>query len=452
MKKYILLFLLVSFFANAQCWQKISISATHCLAIKADGTLWAWGDNGYGQLGNGTSFSSSTPIQIGTDNDWWQISAGSGISMALKNNGTLWSWGRNNYGQLGDGTFINHNSPIQVGSETNWTNITNTQGGYHFAAIKSNGTLWCWGFNDQGQLGDGTLVNKNVPTQVGIATDWSMVSTGGFFTHAIKTNGSLWGWGDNTFGQIGDSSTSDRLNPVQIGTATDWTNVVGGSYYTAAIKNNQTIWQWGYNNYGQLGLGNNINKSIPTQVGTATDWQKIFAGGGHTLGMKTNGTLWSWGYNNHGQLGDGTLVSKNAPIQIGTATDWQDIFANGFRSASFSTTNLDLYAWGLNAQVQLGDGTSIDRTTPVQIICTPLSNEQFIANDFMLYPNPATSVLNMVSDNHYIESAKVFNLIGEQIPVQNENDQLNVGHLSKGLYVLEITSEGKKFYKKFLKE
>jgi len=201
----------------------------------------------------------------------------------------------NTYGQLGNGTF---NAPTstttiyQVGSDTNW--VAGACGADHNLAIKTDRTLWAWGRNHKGQLGDGTLVNKNVPTQVGTATNWKQFDGGGAFSMAIKTDGTLWGWGDNSQGQLGDSTTIDKITPVQIGTANDWLAVTCGNEFVLALKTDSTLWAWGDNAYGQLGDGTTTDKLTPVQIG-ADKWIQIAAGFEISIGMKSDSLPYKWG-------------------------------------------------------------------------------------------------------------------------------------------------------------
>src|SRR5690349_12371564 len=205
------------FSLNAQCWKMTSAGINHTIAIKNDGTLWAWGFNGSGQLGNGASGDYKTePIQIGTASNWETVSAGANTSLAIKTDGTLWAWGDNFWGQVGDGTFGNQKTvPTKIGTATNWKSIA---AGMMFSlAIKTDGTLWTWGSNTDGQLGH--TASPFTPQQVGTATNWKSVSGGAFHTVAVKTDGTLWAWGGNTNGQLGDGTTNSQSVPKQIGVA-----------------------------------------------------------------------------------------------------------------------------------------------------------------------------------------------------------------------------------------
>ncbi len=350
--------------ARSNTWLKVSGGAYHTIAIKTDGTLWAWGQNDYGQIGDGTLINKNSPVQIGSANDWIAISAGNFHNLAIKANGTLWAWGINSGGQIGDGTVINKSTPVQVGIATDWTGIS--AGGGHNIARRSAGTLWSWGSNVYGQLGDGTNTQRNSPVQIGSATNWVDFSAGSDHSIALKSDGTLWGWGRNTFGQVGDGTTTSRNSPLQIGSETNWAKVSASYYHNLAIKTNGTLWGWGNNQYGQVGDGTIIQRPAPVQAGVATDWVEIEGGLYHSIGRKSTGTLWSWGINNYGQLGDGTTTTRTSPIQTGSATDWTLISGGIYHTECIRSAGT-LWAIGYNMSGQLGDGTNTNKLLPVQI-------------------------------------------------------------------------------------
>ena len=336
--------------------------------IYAGAELWAFGYNNKGQLGNTTVVSRSSPIQVGSLTTWAQVSAGSYNSAAVKTDGTIWTWGYNNAGQLGDQTVVNKSSPIQVGALTDWAQVS--AGDNQVSSTKTNGTLWAWGINSAGKLGDGTTVNKSSPVQIGSLTNWSRVSAGSAHCAATKTDGTLWAWGANGNGQLGQGNLISRSSPVQIGALTDWAQVSAGAsaqLHTVAVKTNNTLWAWGANGNGQLGDGTALSRSSPVQIGALTNWAQVAAGNRFTAAVKTDGTMWAWGYDNQGNLGQGSLASKSSPVQVGALTNWAQVSAGFFYSVAAVKTDGTLWAWGGNLHGKLGDGTTANKSSPVQI-------------------------------------------------------------------------------------
>lgn len=342
-------------------WAMVWAGYQYTIAIKTDGALWGWGNNMEGQLGLGDGISGSNwsvPTQIGSETDWSNVAVGESHVIAIKNDGSLWAWGRNYQGQLGNGTtsIETRSYPTQVGSDTDWVKVAT--GDFHSIAIKDDGTLWAWGYNCYGQVGDGTVTNKLEPTHIGTDKDWVKVGGGYHHTVAIKADGTLWAWGNNRYGQLGTYSLSDTHVPAQIGHDTHWVIVAAGDFHTAAIKDDGTLWAWGYNQYGQVGDGTITNKMEPTQIGTGTDWVTVDAGYGYTIAIKSNGTLWAWGLNDSGQLGDGTTMDRHVPVQIGDNTDWlSSIIGAGMMHNVAIKADGSLWTWGNDDSGQLGDGT-----------------------------------------------------------------------------------------------
>ena len=293
-------------------WASVACGGAHTVAIKTDGTLWVWGGyNSFGQLGLGDTNPYSSPAQVGALTTWESVASGGYSTMAIKTDGTLWGWGNDSYGQLGLGTQVQaYSSPVQVGSLTNWKTVGCGILSLHTLAIKTDGTLWAWGKDNYGQLGQGNTTNYSSPVQVGALTNWASVAAGQFHTAAIKTDGTLWTWGGyNVFGQLGQGNTTNYSSPVQVGALTNWASVTCGRFHTAAIKTDGTLWAWGYNNDGELGLGNTTNYSSPVQVGALTNWASVAGGQSHTTAIKTDGTLWAWGNDSYGQLGQGNTTN-----------------------------------------------------------------------------------------------------------------------------------------------
>jgi alpha-tubulin suppressor-like RCC1 family protein len=358
---------LISSDGNSQCWDTTVTCLEHTLALKSDGTLWAWGANYTGQLGDGTSTNRVVPTQIGTDTDWQNIAIGNFQSLAIKADGTLWAWGSNDYGQLGDGTSTDRFIPTQIGTSTNWKQVSG--GGLYTLAVKEDGTLWSWGYNDQRQLGDGTTDTSYLPIQIGTDTNWKQVSAGYYHSVALKVDGTLYTWGANYWGQLGNGTLNIVGVPTQIGIANDWREIFAGEGSTFGIKFNGTLWAWGHNAEGILGDGTESNILSPTIIGTDTNWKHVSAGSYHAMGTKTDGTLWVWGGNEFGTLGNGTTSSSEnqlSPIQLGSETNWRFVYCGKYHCSAVKTTN-SLWAWGRNNYGQLGDGTTETKSIPTLI-------------------------------------------------------------------------------------
>jgi alpha-tubulin suppressor-like RCC1 family protein len=255
-------------------WASISDGGDFVVAVKTDGTLWSWGYNLFGSLGDGTTNDQSSPIQIGALTTWEQVSASptqGGSVFAIKTDGTLWAWGQNSFGELGIGDLIDRSSPVQVGALTNWLRVS--AGGNHTVAIKTDNTLWAWGLNDVGQLGDSTTTDQSSPIQIGALDNWEEVSAGANHTVAFGVDNTVWAWGKNHRGQVGDGTITNRSSPVQVGLLSSWVKVAAhqdssfalGAHTPAASAGAATstnAYAWGVSNY-RYGDGFSISRSSP---------------------------------------------------------------------------------------------------------------------------------------------------------------------------------------------
>ena len=315
-------------------------------AVRSDGTLWIWGANSVGVLGQNQIDSgldgASSPIQIGTGTDWSTFALGYGQNTALatKTDGTLWVWGRNRHGELGQnqGQSNNNNSyssPTQMGTGTDWATGEGKIAGVNMSqfAIKTDGSLWSWGYNAGGYLGQNELTSRSSPVQ--ISGTWSTLMKGGYASQAaINTDGELFTWGYNRYGQLGNnlghgSATGSLSSPTQIpGT---WSAVANSMENMIATKTDGTIWGWGDNGQSELGQNETTQRSSPTQVpgSWATGFPKIGSNGNCSTAIKTDGTFWSWGKNESGQLGQGNTTSYSSPVQVGTDTSWDALSHGG---------------------------------------------------------------------------------------------------------------------------
>lgn len=333
-------------------YQRVSAGNSHYLEIK-NGKLYASGKNNQGQLGNSSQQNESLPVRIGTDENWIFVSGGTDFSMGIKADGTLWAWGLNDRGQLGVGNTVNSSVPVQVGSDHNWTSVS--AGGKHTIALKSDGTLWAWGYNYFGQLGNGTISGWSAsfpePVQIGTDKDWSSISAGINHNLALKANGSLWAWGENTLGQLGNGSTSTGIaTPVHIDINTKWRQISAGGYFSAALKSDGSLWAWGDNYYGQIANGNTASVTEPSQIGTNV-WKNVQAGKYHVIATSTDGTAWQWG----DVLGAGQSVPSN-PVMISNISKIVSVSAGEYTAYALASDG-KLYTWGKNNLGQLGTGS-----------------------------------------------------------------------------------------------
>ncbi len=344
-------------------WIGVQAARDH---INGVGELWTWGRNNYGQLGQNLASTTdvSSPTQIGTNTNWTFVGAGIYHALGIKSDGTLWTWGRNTFGQLGNNNVASRSSPAQVGALTNWKQVS---AGFHQShALKTDGTLWGWGLNSStGGVGDNTNVQRSSPVQIGTLTSWLQTSSGNAIGFAIRNDGTLWSWGQNANGQLGHNNTTLLSSPAQVGALTNWKQVEAGRYFAVALKTDGTLWTWGQNANGQLGHNNTTLRSSPVQVGALTDWAEIVGGNAHVLALKTDGTLWSWGSNNYGQIGNSSTADISSPIQIGSATTWAS--ASGYTQSFALKTDGTLWGWGINNAGQLGLNVTGSRSSPAQV-------------------------------------------------------------------------------------
>ena len=351
----------------------IAAGNEHSMALKSDGTVWTWGWNYHGQLGDGTNMDKYTPVKVIGLTGGTAISAGGGHSVALKSDGTVWAWGQNLVGQLGDGTYTYRNTPVQV---RGLTGVIAIAAGHQFTmALTRDGTVWVWGDNSGGVIGDWNIYragNCPTPVQVRGLADVAAIAAGTAHALALVRGGSVWTWGHNGWGQLGGgtvTSNSKRWDPQQVLTGARAIAAGGGSFqnlHSIAIMLDGRAWTFGDNSHGELGNGTTAPSKTPVPVSGLIGVTAVSAGSAFTTALRSDGTVWSWGYNAYGQSGDGTTVGKHTPVQVRGLTGVAALVAGG-PHALVLKNDRTVWGWGRNSFGGLGDGTTTSRSTPVQV-------------------------------------------------------------------------------------
>ena len=332
-----------------------------------EGNLWGWGFGG--SLANTSSNSVLTPVTtFAGGTNWKQISC----DTAIKTDGTLWTWGYNGtgIGKLGNASTVNDvSTPVTTfAGGTNWKQVSG--GTVHIAAIKTDGTLWVWGSGGSGRLGNAVTTNVSTPvTTFAGGTNWKQVTAGNNYTAAIKTDGTLWVWGSGNNGKLGNNLTTNASTPVTtFAGGSNWKQVSASNSHTAAIKTDGTLWVWGAGGSGRL--GNNLTSNVSTPVTTfagGTNWKQVSCGIlNHTAAIKTDGTLWVWGSGDFSKLGNNSTSNRSTPVTtFAGGTNWKQVACGEEHTVAIKTDGT-LWNWGRNFNGQLGiNSTASNASTPV---------------------------------------------------------------------------------------
>lgn len=339
----------------------------HNLALKPDGSVGTWGANWLGQLGDGSTGSRASLQPVSGLDDIRAVAAGTIHSLALKADGTVWAWGADMFGQLGDGLpetdpnlppwpEVASSSPVQGKGLGAAKSIF--AGPFHSLAVLSDGSVWAWGNNQSGQLGDGSARNQAQPVLLSGLTDVSAIAAGMAHNLALKTDGTVWAWGDNQSGQLGDGTTNSRPAPVLISTLSEIGALAAGKNHSLALQQNGKVLAWGENQFGQLGDGTSVNQVNPTPVPGLDRVVSVAAGDAHSLALKADGTVWAWGRNEFGQLGAATPLDSSLPQPVLGLSDGVAVAAGADHSLAL-TSDGQIFAWGDNRYGQLGEGNQI---------------------------------------------------------------------------------------------
>jgi len=326
----------------------------------------AWGNNASGQLGNGSTTSSSSPDLVGGVSGISQLATGDHFALALLSTGNVVAWGQNDHGQLGDGTTTDRHSPVAVSGLPAGEVRAVAAGGHHSLALLKNGMVVAWGDNSNGQLGNGTTTDSSVPVNVSGVSGVYQIQAGEAFSTAVVPYGTVYAWGANAHGQLGNGTTTDSDVPVEVTAIANEVRLVSaGSDFVLALMGNKDVDSWGDNTHGQLGNGTTTDSDVPVPVSGLTFVHTIAAGGGHSIAVLSLGNVATWGDNTHGQLGNGTTTDSDVPVTLSMSNAY--LLAAGGQHSVVLMRNGTVEAFGDNSSGQLGDGTIIQRDTPTVV-------------------------------------------------------------------------------------
>lgn len=424
----------------------------HSVFLCSDSTVMAVGENKNGELGNGTTTNSTTPIPVSNLTEIISVAAGQGFSLFLKKDSTVWACGDNSYGQLGNGTNTSSNVPFQIPSLTNIIAIS--AGFKHSLFLKNDGTVWACGANvfapilGGGMLGDGTQTNRKTPVKVNAVSDIVAVSGGASFSLFLKNDGTVWACGSNYFGQVGNGGflLTSVVTPVRINALSNIRAIAAGFDHCLYLKNDGTVYGAGLNICGEMADGTTTNKSVPIQIKGISEVVAIDAGSNHFLYLKNDGTVWGSGINGEGELGEGTGFDKNKVVQ--TSISGVNAISAGDYFSLYSKTDSTIWASGMNTYSQLGDGTFINKLLPVPItnLCPIYPavtgiKENSIQNNVLVYPNPSSGVIQIYSETTLIKNIVISNMLGEilyEALTNTEKASVDLSTQQNGIYIIRV--------------
>ena len=353
---------------------RVSSGYSHSLGLGSDGNVYAWGNNQYGQLGNGSTVNSLIPLPAASGLTFTQISAGNFFSLGIASNGTTYAWGDNQYGQLGNGSTVNSSIPVAVQAPPGVTFTQISAGDYHALALGSDGNVYAWGSNQYGQLGNGSTVNSLIPVSIsGLSgVTFTQISSGNYFSLAVASNGNAYAWGNNSYGRLGNGTTTNSSVPVlvQAPSTVTFTRISAGTSFATALGSDGNAYAWGRNQYGELGIGTTTDSWTPIQVlvPAGVGFTDISSNTYFTVALGSDGNSYAWGLGTTGELGNGTNTSSSTPVKVQTPTGVSlTQVSSGVNFALAIGSDGNAYGWGQNTLGEVGDGTTTNRAAPVVV-------------------------------------------------------------------------------------
>jgi alpha-tubulin suppressor-like RCC1 family protein len=455
MKKII--FILCSFFSFNMPAQKIAAGEQHCVVLCENGTVYTWGRNDAGQLGNGTIVNSSTPVAVPISGVT-DVAAGKNFCVVLKNDGTVWTWGSNNaYSAALPPNITFTTAPTKIAGLANITKIS-AGTGVHSLVLKNDGTVWAWGNNDYGQLGFSTLTSgTNTPAQVIGLSNIVDIFAGFETSFALKSDGSLWAWGRNSDGELGlGTNNYNNQTPVQLTATTGFISISSVARSTLGLKSDGTVWGWGFNNNGTGVFGSNLpNSNTPTQIMAIASVTNISFGAGSFF-IKNDGTFWNVGW----QIGSPPGTYSNAPVQISLPGINK---LSRLASTQLVMSKLDGSIWtiGSGQYGELGLGTTTITSVPLMVAnsCatatqTGVLDQADLSSALSVFPNPANGILQFENNGNLLCNIDVFDAIGKQVYYLSETSEhkifIDLSNNPKGIYFMKITASGKTLHRKIV--
>jgi len=340
----------------------------HSLVVLHDGTVWAWGRNHHGQLGDGTTENRTVPVQVAGLTNVRSVAAGGAHSLAILEDGSVWAWGRNTSFEAGDESREDQLTPVPVAGLTGARSIA--AGDFFSIAALADGSVWTWGSNAGGQLGVVMLdIRMSMPVQVEELSGVRSVAAGEIFALALLEDGTVWGWGRNQSGQVGSGdSTVQHDRPVEIVGLSEVLSIAAGSEHALAVGGDGSVWAWGFNEHGQLGMetGDEWRLTTPTHLAGFEGALSVAAGADHSFAVTADGRLWAWGRHDFGRLGDGSREHRFAPVEVSAVSGVLAAAGGSIHSVAVMEDG-SLWAWGDNRHGQLGDGSTESRPTPARV-------------------------------------------------------------------------------------